>query len=337
MIKTRVLVPDQNFIELHECVDSRMSAASWVAAHRPEVERSLLSHGVVLLRGFATDEHDFRRVADEISPVWIDYRGGNAQRTALPGNIFTSTELPPSITLVQHHEMMFTLCWPMKLLFYCDLPAGSGGETPLCSGPWVTRKLPAHILREFEVHDGITYIRNFRSDSPVKSMEDTFNTRDREEIERLCRQDRMVFEWKEWEGATWLQTRQKRPAFRAHPVTGDRVFVATAHLWHRAAWTRQLTKSTAQYSIEALAGDPTTSWMHALYGDGTVIDDTVVSDLYEFFEREKICIPWQRGDILILDNILASHGRNSFKGDRRILAALRQPYHAESGFLAKSA
>ena len=126
MIKTRVLVPDQNFIALHECADSTVNAASWVAMNRSAIERSLLNHGAVLLRGFASDPDVFSQVADQISPVCIDYRGGNAPRLALPGNIFTSTELPPSITLVQHHEMMFTLCWPMKLLFYCDLPALTG-------------------------------------------------------------------------------------------------------------------------------------------------------------------------------------------------------------------
>jgi alpha-ketoglutarate-dependent taurine dioxygenase len=330
MIKTRVLVPDQNFIVLHECADSSVNAASWVAMNRSAIERSLLNHGAVLLRGFASDPDVFSQVADQISPVCIDYRGGNAPRLALPGNIFTSTELPPSITLVQHHEMMFTLCWPMKLLFYCDLPALSGGETPLCSGPWVTRKLPARILQEFEDHQGITYIRNFRPDNPLKNIEDTFNTKDHGEIERLCRRDGMDYEWK---GTSWLQTRQVRPAFRTHQVTGDRVFVATAHLWHRAAWSRQLSKSPADYSM-ALMDDPTTSWMHALYGDGTPIDDAVVNELHDFFETEKISFPWQKGDILILDNILVSHGRNPFTGPRRILAALRQPYHAETGFLS---
>jgi len=77
--------------------------------------------------------------------------------------------------------------------------------------------------------------------------------------------------------------------------------------------------------------------MHVLYGDDTPISDAVVNELYEFFEQEKICIPWQAGDILILDNILASHGRNTFTGDRRVLAALRQPYHAETGLLSESA
>jgi alpha-ketoglutarate-dependent taurine dioxygenase len=334
MINTSVLAPEQNFILLHYCDDPSVNAASWVADNKPDIEQSLLSHGAVLLRGFACDAATFSRVADEISPVCIDYRGGNAQRTALPGNIFTSTELPAGLTLVQHHEMMFTLCWPMKILFYCELPASTGGETPLCSGPQATRRLPDKILQEFESRGGITYIRNFRPDNPLRTLEETFNTRDHGEIERLCRRDDIQYQWK---GESWLQTRQTRPAFRTHPVTGDRVFVATPHLWHRASWSRQLHSSLEKDLVEYLmAEEPTESWMHALYGDGTPINDTVINELYEFFEREKISIPWHAGDILILDNILASHGRNSFTGDRRVFAALRQPFHADMGLLSES-
>ena len=31
---------------------------------------------------------------------------------------------------------------------------------------------------------------------------------------------------------------------------------------------------------------------------------------------------WRPGDLLLLDNILAVHGRTAFEGERRVLAAL---------------
>lgn len=331
MIDSRLVVPKQEFIMLHECHADSVDAVNWVADHLQEIEENLLRHGALWLRGFVSDAGTFSRVADMISPVSIDYRGGNAQRTALPGRVFTSTELPAAFTLVQHHEMMFTLCWPMKILFFCEHPANSGGETPLCSGRWTTRNLPEKIVREFEDRGGITYIRNFRSDNPLRSLEETFETSNSAEIEALCRRDDIQFKWR---GSSWLQTRQTRPAVREHPVTGDRIFVATPHLWHRAAWSRQLRNSSERDRIAQLqAEDPTDSWMHVLFADGTPISDAVVNWLYEFFEREKVCIPWHEGDILILDNMLTSHGRNAFTGNRRVLAALRQPYHAAIGFL----
>jgi alpha-ketoglutarate-dependent taurine dioxygenase len=327
-IESRLAVPAQSFLRIYDCGDRSLEADAWVRAHRAELERELLAHGAILLRGFRGDRDTFARVADLISPTCIDYRGGNAPRSALPGNIFTSSELPAAVTLVQHHEMMFSLCWPMKLLFFCERPAARGGETPLCSGRWAMHKLPGRILEEFDYRGGITYIRNFRPDIPFKTLEDTFQTRDRDQIEALCRRDDMQFEWRT---PTWLQTRQTRPAFRIHPVTGDRIFVATAHLWHRAAWVRQLPKFGPAYAVDdVLAADPMTLWMHATYADGTPIAEAVVGELYDFFEAEKVSLPWRARDIMILDNILVSHGRNAFEGDRLTLAALREPYAVAS-------
>jgi hypothetical protein len=31
---------------------------------------------------------------------------------------------------------------------------------------------------------------------------------------------------------------------------------------------------------------------------------------------------WRAGDVLLIDNILVSHGRRPYKGSRRVLAAL---------------
>jgi Taurine catabolism dioxygenase TauD, TfdA family len=40
------------------------------------------------------------------------------------------------------------------------------------------------------------------------------------------------------------------------------------------------------------------------------------------YHADKIAFPWQKGDMLMLDNMLVSLGRESYKGARRILAAL---------------
>jgi alpha-ketoglutarate-dependent taurine dioxygenase len=33
-------------------------------------------------------------------------------------------------------------------------------------------------------------------------------------------------------------------------------------------------------------------------------------------------IPWQTGDVVLVDNFLAMHGRRPFEGQRRVLASL---------------
>jgi hypothetical protein len=39
-----------------------------------------------------------------------------------------------------------------------------------------------------------------------------------------------------------------------------------------------------------------------------------------------VIFPWQRGDILMLDNMLASHGREPFAGPRKVIVAMAEPF-----------
>jgi hypothetical protein len=43
------------------------------------------------------------------------------------------------------------------------------------------------------------------------------------------------------------------------------------------------------------------------------------------FIGAAIKFPWQPGDVLALDNLQFAHGRESYKGERKVLAALLDP------------
>jgi hypothetical protein len=58
------------------------------------------------------------------------------------------------------------------------------------------------------------------------------------------------------------------------------------------------------------------------YGDRSPIEDSVMEEVGAVYEKAKISFPWQQGDVLMLDNMLAAHGRNPYAGDRKILVAM---------------
>jgi hypothetical protein len=58
------------------------------------------------------------------------------------------------------------------------------------------------------------------------------------------------------------------------------------------------------------------------YGDGTSIADDVLSTILKVYEDLEVVFPPQRGDILLLDNVLTAHARKPFAGPREVLVAM---------------
>ena len=48
--------------------------------------------------------------------------------------------------------------------------------------------------------------------------------------------------------------------------------------------------------------------------------------LRRLVRHAAIRFPWRKGDILLVDNFLVSHGRDPFKGPRRILVSMAELY-----------
>eukprot|EP01018_Ginkgo_biloba_P040845 Gb_33797 [translate_table: standard] len=60
----------------------------------------------------------------------------------------------------------------------------------------------------------------------------------------------------------------------------------------------------------------------ATMDDGTEIADEVVKGCAAIIEEESTQFPWQKGDILVLDNHAVLHGRRPSKPPRKILVSI---------------
>ena len=58
------------------------------------------------------------------------------------------------------------------------------------------------------------------------------------------------------------------------------------------------------------------------YGDFTEISDEEIIIVKDIMTTEGFKFKWHHGDVLVVDNRLTLHGRNSFSGPRRILTSI---------------
>jgi hypothetical protein len=88
------------------------------------------------------------------------------------------------------------------------------------------------------------------------------------------------------------------------------------------AWARKDGRTEMAERIESARREAPDRIDRFVFADGSEIADADALHVYETIERHAVPIRWERSDFLILDNILAAHGRRQFGGARRVLAGL---------------
>lgn len=289
---------------------------SWIAGYRDWLAGVLTEHGAILFRGFGIDSTQrFEELTSALFEERLSYTYRSTPRTTVGRNIYTTTEYPPPATIPQHNENAYQRDWPMKLVFCCIRPASSGGQTPLASTRKVTGRIPQDIAERFRA-SGVLYVRNYY-DYLDLAWPTVFQTEDREEMEAYCAAHDIEVEWKA-DGN--LRTRQRAQALAQHPLTGEELWFNQAHLFHVSSL--DAATRTAMSSLFAEEDLPRT----AHFGDGSAIDAEDLARIRAAYESETLAFDWQAGDVLLFDNMLVSHGRAPFEGEREVLAAMSEPF-----------
>jgi alpha-ketoglutarate-dependent taurine dioxygenase len=273
--------------------------------------------GALLLRGFCVDSAEaFHGVVAAIRPRLKHYVGGDSPRTKVGDRIYTSTEFPAQMEIGLHNELSYTRVWPECLFFCCLVPAQSGGETHIADGRSVFAQLDPAVCQRFS-QSGVIYRQHLRSSDepgPGKSWPETFDCGEPAQVERICSAQGMEFSWTR----RGLRTTLRNPAVLTHPITGEMCWFNQADLWHAGfdSVKAQEHGLTADEDPNELLG------CHSSYGDGSEIPDADLQAVRAAYRKSEILFPWQTGDLLVLDNVLAMHGRKPFSGERSVLVAM---------------
>ena len=283
----------------------------WAANNREYIDSLLLDNGALLFRGFNIDlELHFEAFTGSLC---LELLRENAEhdRENLSGAVYTPVFFPPDMKLLWHNENSFNHCWPLKLWFGSVQPSAVGGETTIVDSRKVFNLLDPELRRPF-IEKGVMYLRNYSEELGLP-WQRVFQTTDKTEVERQCKENRIEFEWKKGDR---LQTRGIRPAVCEHPVTGETSWFNQALHWHPAC----LDPATRQ-ALSRLFNDEDMP-RNCYYGDGSPIQDEAMRTILDVYQRLEIAFQWQPGDIMMLDNVMFAHARNPFQGHRRLLVSM---------------
>ncbi|MGE0384276.1 MAG: TauD/TfdA family dioxygenase [Gammaproteobacteria bacterium] len=300
---------------------SELALPEWMERNRDECNRHLLAHGALLFRGFRpVSTEEFERLLCAFSGELMHYTYGSTPRQVVAGRIYTSTEYPADQSIPLHNEMAYARRWPMVLGLACMITPTWGGETPIADSRRILARIPTKIRERF-ARTGVMYVRTYGAGLDL-SWQSTFQTDDRTQVEAFCRAGGIEYEWI---GADGLRTRQVCQGIATHPRTGEPVWFNQAHLFHAS----NLDPGTRALLAEDVGPDALTR--DALHGDGTPIDTAELEAIRAVLRAEAVHFSWSRGDVLLLDNMLVAHGRQPFRGSRRIVVGMNQPHGDPNG------
>ncbi|KOP26732.1 peptide synthetase [Hapalosiphon sp. MRB220] len=311
LVKTDYLQEGQKFPLVIRPNSAEIDLISWTDNNRAYLETELFKYGAILFRGFNVKSvSEFENFAQTICPnLFAEY--GDLPRTGEGGKVYGSTPYPADKAILFHNESSHLHCFPLKIWFYCVQPAAVGGETPIvdCRKAY---QLLSPQLREKLASKQLMYVRNFAEGLDV-SWQNFFQTTDKKEVENYCYQAGMEFEWYDDDG---LVTRQIRPALAVHPKTGEPIFFNQIQLHHIFYLDRDVRESLLSIFGESKLP------RNVYFGDGTPITENEIAEINAVYQRSHTSFPWQKDDIIMLDNMLAAHGRNPFVGQRKIVVAM---------------
>lgn len=297
-------------------LDTIDDVAAWVTEQRPELDRLIIEHGAIVLRGFPVrTSADFATIVACFPAYEGNYKGGAAARRPLDKGVYEATQRTGEQTIQIHQEMFYVRDYPPRLAFFARKVAEKGGETIIADMRRVSANIPEK-LRERFASSGILTVRNFAP--PTGSMVETelmdrrgwdfaFYTDSREEVNEVCAKRGME---PHWHDDNSLTVYSRLPAFVRHPVTGEMIYRSAIHTNPDQRATRE--KSESAIKLRASQKIPS----DILLGNGEALNDEEETAMLRVVDDATIAWQWETGDLMIVDNLQIGHGRNPFVGER---------------------
>jgi alpha-ketoglutarate-dependent taurine dioxygenase len=319
LVRAATLQPDTLLPLIVEPAVNNVNLIEWAKSNREFIESKLMKHGAILFRNFnLRTVADFESFTAAASGELILYRERSSPRHEVGERVYTSTDYPEDQKIFPHNEHSYARTLPLKLFFFCRTPAQQGGETPIADCRRIFQRISPGTREKF-IEKKWQYVRNFGRGFGL-AWETVFQTDDKRVVEEYCRNAAIEVEWRD---GNRLRTRQVRPAIARHPRTGEPVWFNHATFFHVS------TLDPAMRAVLLSEFNNADLPNNTYYGDGSAIEPEVLDELREAYLAELVTFEWQQGDVVLLDNMLTAHSRNSYVGPREVLFAMADQFTRE--------
>ncbi|MBW8800925.1 MAG: TauD/TfdA family dioxygenase [Streptomyces sp.] len=288
---------------------------AWLEDVRPQLTAALRKYGAIYLRGLpmATID-DFAQIRDVLISERTPYREKTTPRSRLGDDVFSSTDLPAAQSIRMHNENSYTLTFPGRLLFGCLIAPSQGGATPVADCRKVLDALPDQVVEKIRTA-GWRLSRSY-SEHISTDWQTAFATDDVDEVARYCADNLIGHQW--YDDGT-LKTSQIRPGIITHPSSGEEVWFNHLLFWNEWALEEDLREALVdEFGRDGLP-------FNTEFGDGAALSNEDLQAIQAAYDAATVRETWQPGDVMLVDNILTAHGRDPFRGDRKIVVAMGDP------------
>lgn len=318
-----------------DCGNSMTSLSRFLRENRAWLKNQLQESGALLFRGFGLEnENQLSQLVQNASDETIDYTGGAGLRAALNRVVYNSSDAKPYLAIPLHCEVCYLERIPQRLFFMCKTPPGRDGQTPIADMADVVDAMDPSVVEALETR-GVMFVHTLatkRSMFGVKTWMESFATKDRDHAESVAIERGYEVEWK---ANDLMVLRRRHPALIRHPVHGRRIWFNQIQTLHDS-WSWELKRTGHPWKAEFMRwvewrrkSLPFEQCSHqTAFGDGEMIPNSMVEHIRETLWQHAKLFDWQRGDVIVLDNLWIGHGRLPFQGERQILLAMANPIDA---------
>tara|TARA_R110000744_G_scaffold38995_12_gene88920 strand:+ start:1403 stop:2389 length:987 start_codon:yes stop_codon:yes gene_type:complete len=280
----------------------------WANSYVNLLNDLLLEYGAILMRGFDIGGAEkFNNLFSAVCGNPIEYKNRTSPRERVHENVYTSTSHPSDQNIYMHTENSYSEIYNRIISFYCLVPPIIGGETPIADERQLLASLKKETVEKFR-KKGIRYVRNTFPGIGL-DWKTIYQTDDKEKVNQKLKALDYDFVWVDQDH---LKVNWNLPAFQKHPVTNQEMWFNHMYFGHKSLYNPGILEFFKEENLPFVT----------YYGDGTEIEKEIIEEIQKFYSENSIVFKWQKDDFLLLDNMMYSHGRKPFEGDRIILTAM---------------